>query len=133
MKITSKRLAWVCVALLTIYPASAFLVHSYMTTSYYSIMAALFAVNAGTALVVGLVFRLSRPYYSTSGLQLAILIIVAFCAFVSALFWMLDVVDNIWLLIAILSPVFVIHLVMVWFVDNMKMEVKAKQGEGVER
>ena len=58
MKITSTALAWVCVALLVLYPVSAILVWAYLAPESYGIMAALFAANAGTTLFIGLTFRL---------------------------------------------------------------------------
>ena len=41
MKITSTALAWVCVALLVLYPVSAILVWAYLSPESYGIMAAL--------------------------------------------------------------------------------------------
>ena len=54
MNITSKALVRVCVALLILYPVAAIVVRAYiLTDEHQSIMAALFAVNAGAALFDG--------------------------------------------------------------------------------
>lgn len=76
MKITSQTLAWTCVILMVLYPVVAILVWGYLTPDRYGIMAALFAANAGTALLVGLVFGLPEFGHCTSrGLRLSVFFI----------------------------------------------------------
>ena len=130
MKITSTALAWACVALLTLYPISALLVWSYLAPKSYGIMAALFAANAGTALLVGLVFRLPEfSHYTSRALRLSVVLIAVVCAVLSAVHWMADEVDNIWLRAGIISPVVVILLVLMWFVDRVNKEGTKREGE----
>ena len=129
MKLTSKTLAKVCVAILVLYMGSAALLGPYLTSNdHYGVLAALFAANAGTAFLVWNVF--SFPKYSdhTSGTQkLVVLIIAVVSGLFSAVYWMADEIDNIWLRVGIVLPVLVILLVLVWFVDKVgKEETKHK-------
>ena len=120
MKITSTALSWVCVALLVLYPVSAILVWAYLASESYGIMAALFAANAGTAFFVGLTFRLPEFSGHTSRvLRFFVVFIAVVCGLISALFWMADEVDNVWLRAGIVSPVLVILLVLMWFIDTV--------------
>lgn len=131
MKITSTALAWVCVAILVLYPVSAILVWAYVATDdYYGILAVLFAANAGTALVVGLAFSWPQFSHHTSrALRRTVGAIVAVCALMSALYWMAGEVDNVWLRAGIVSPVLVILLVLMWFIDTVNKEGPQHKGE----
>lgn len=131
MKITSTKLAWVCVTLLILYPVSAMLVQSYIATGdYYGIMAALFAANAGTALVVGLAFGLPQfSHYTSRVLRLIVGTVGVFCALMSALYWMADEVDHIWLRTGIISPVLAILFVLMWFIDKVTKAETKHEGE----
>ena len=131
MKITSTALAWVCVAILVLYPVSAILVWAYVATDdYYGILAVLFAANAGTAIVVRLAFSLPQFSHHTSrALRHTVDAIVAVCALMSALYWMADEVDNVWLRAGIVSPVLVILLVLMWFIDTVNKEGSQHKGE----
>ena len=130
MKITSTALAWVCVALLVLYPASAILVWGYLAPESYGIMAALFAANAATALFIGLTFRLPAFSGHTSRtLRSFVVSIAVVCGLMSAVFWMADEVDNVWLRAGIVSPVLVILLVLMWFIDTVNKGVTQHKGE----
>ena len=130
MKITSTALAWVCVALLVLYPLSAILVWAYLAPESYGIMAALFAANAGTALFIGLTFRLPEFSGHTSrALRFLVVSIAVVCGLMSALFWMADEVDNVWLRAGIVSPVLVILLVLMWFIDTVNKAGTQHKGE----
>ena len=130
MKITSTALAWVCVALLVLYPVSAILVWAYLAPESYGIMAALFAANAGTALFIGLTFRLPEFSGHTSrALRFSVVVIAVVCGLMSALFWMADEVDNVWLRAGIVSPVVVILLVLMWFIDTVNKGGTQHKGE----
>ena len=123
MKITSKVLARACVALLVLYPVSAILVWAYLATDSYGIMAALFAANAGTAILVGLAFGLPEfSHYTSRPLRLLVVLIGVGSGLVSALYWMADEVEHIWLRAGIISPVLVILIVLMWFVDKVNNE-----------
>ena len=128
-------LAWVCVALLILYPTSAILVQGYIVTDdYYGILAALLAANAGTAFFVRLVFDLPQFSHHTSGaLKFIVVFIGVVCALLSAMYWMADEVDHLWLRTAIISPVLVILFVLMWFIDKVnKTETKHEDGEDTQ-
>ena len=131
MNIPSKALAWVCVVLLVLYPGSAMLVWGYVANDdHYGILAALFAANAGTALFVALIFSLAQSSNHTSRvLRPLVGAIGVICALTSAVFWMTDEVDNVWLRAGIISPVLVILIVLMWFIDTVKKEGPQHQGE----
>ncbi len=127
MKINSKLLAQTCVALLILYPVSAILVWAYLRPDdSYSILAALLAVNAGMAFLVHLTFTLPEFIdYTSHALRLSVLIIASASGFVSAVYWMVDAIDNTWLYAGIISPILAFLLVLVWFVHKVDKE-KAK-------
>ena len=130
MRITSTGLARFCVALLILYPVSAFLVWSYLDADSYGLMAALFATNAGTAVFVGLVFNLSElSRYTSRALRLSVVLIGVVSGLISALFWMTEEVDHIWLQVVIMSPVLVILLVLMWFIAKTGKEETKLKGE----
>lgn len=130
MKITTTVLARVCVALLVLYPVSALLVWAYLAPDSYGILAALFAANAGTAFFVGFAFRLPEFSGHTSrALRLSVVLIGVVCGLMSALHWMADEVDHIWLRAGIISPIVVILLVLMWFVDKVNKERTKHEGE----
>ena len=130
MKITSQALAKVCVALLVLYPVSAILVWAYLDSDNYGIMAALFAANAGTALFVGLVFGLPEFIHCTSKVwRLSLVFIGIASGLMSAIYWMSDEVDHIWLRMVIISPVLVILFVLMWFIDKVNKEGTKHEGE----
>ena len=58
MKIASVKEAWACVALLVLYPVLAFLIVGYFDPDNYGVLAALFAANVGTAILVGITLEL---------------------------------------------------------------------------
>ena len=124
MKITSKALAWVCVALLVLYPVLAILLWAYLASdNNYGIMAALLAANAGTAFLVRLAFGVPEfSDYTSGALRFFVLIIGVASGLVSAVYWMADEVGHIWLRAGIISPVLVILLVLMWFVDKVNKE-----------
>ncbi len=131
MNITSKALAWACATLLALYLVSAVLVATYVgSDDYNGTMAALFAANAGTALLVSLVF--GQPEFrghTPRALRLVVLGIGAVSGFLSAMYWMFDEVDNIWLLVGAISPVVVILFVLTWFIDKVNKEGPEHEGE----
>ena len=93
------------------YPVSAILVSAYLTSDdNYGIMAALLAAKAGTALLVRLVLGLPGfSDYTSGALRLIVLIIAVASGLVSAVYWMADEVDHIWLHAGIISLVFVLR------------------------
>ena len=130
MKTTSKALAWVCVALLILYPISATLVLAYLASGDDGILAALFAANAGTAFFVGLAFGLPEFSGHTSRtLRLSVVLIGVVCGLMSALHWMADEIDHLWLRIGIISPIMVILLSLLWFANRVSKEVTRHEGE----
>ena len=124
MNITSKALARICVVLLVLYPVSALLVWTLVADDdHYGVLAALFAANAGTALFVGLAFSLPEYSSHTSRtLRLLVPLIGVVCAVISAMCWMWDEVDNVWLRVGIVSPIVFILLVLGWFTDKVNKE-----------
>ena len=118
-------------ALLVLYPISAILVWAYLANDdNYGIMAALFAANAGTAFFVGLAFSLPQfSHYASRVLRLIVGSIGVVCGLMSALYWMADEVDNIWLRAGIISWVLVILLVLMWFVDKVNKEETKHEGK----
>ena len=96
LKISSKSLAWICVALLVLYPLSATLIVGYLAPGDDGIQAALFAANAGTAFFVWLAFDFRELRgHTTRALRLTVLSIGVICGLLSAVHWMADEVDNI--------------------------------------
>ena len=124
MKITGKVLAWVCLALLILYPVVAILVWGFLSPAgNHGIIAALFAANAGTALLVGLVFRLPEFRHCTSRvLRHSVVLIGVVSGFMSAIFWMADEVEHLYLRAAFVAPVVVILLMLVWFTDTVNKD-----------
>ncbi len=130
MKITSTALAWVCVAILVLYPVSAILVAAYLAPDSYGILAALLAANAGTALFAGLAFGWPEFSHCTSrALRFVVFIIGVVSGLLSALYWMADEVDHIWLRAGIISPVLIILLVLMSFVVKVNKEGTKHEGE----
>lgn len=130
MKLTSNTLAKVCVALMVLYPVSAILVWAYLDSDRYGIMAALFASNAGTAFFALLVFGLPEfIHYTSKVLRLLLVFIGVASGLMSALYWMSDEVEHIWLRMVIISPVLVILFVLLWFVDKVNKEGTEHEGE----
>ena len=73
-------------------------------------------------------FFLPRDPGWTSDIErLIVLIIAAVSGVLSAVNWMADEVDHIWLRVVIISPVLVILLVLMWFVDRGQHKVN-KEG-----
>ena len=133
MKITSKALAWVCVGLLVLYPTLALLVWAYprpAADDYDGVMAALFALNAGTALFVGLIFGLPQFSNHTSrAMKLSVGVIGVFCALMSGMFWMTDEVDSLLLRLLIISPILVTLYVLGRFVEKVTKEAANHKDE----
>ncbi len=130
MKVTSKVLAKVCVALMVLYPVSAFLVWTYLDSDRYGIMAALFASNAGTAFFARLVFGLPEfVHYTSKALRLLLVFVGVASGLMSAIYWMWDEVEHIWVRVGIISPVLVILFVLMWFVDKVNKEGREHEGE----
>ena len=130
MKISSKVLARVCVALLFLYMVSAIPVGAYLDTESHGITAALFATNAGTAFFVGLVFGLPKlSHYTSRVLRPFVLLIAVVSGLMSALYWMADEVEHFWLSVGIISPVLVILLVLMLFIHKANKEGPKHEGE----
>lgn len=130
MKITSKALAWACVTLVVLYPASALLVWYVAFDNHYGIMAALFATNAGTAFLIHLVF--GQPEFSDhtpKALKLSVLFVAAASGLGSAVFWLAGEVDSAWLLAGFVSPAVFTLLMLAWFGDKVNEEVREHEGE----
>ena len=130
MRITSKSLALVCMTLLVLYPVTAILVWAYVATDdYYGVLATLFAANAGTALLVGLAFGLPQfSHHTSTALRLIVGTIGVICAVMSAVYWMADEVENVWLRAGIISPIVVILIVLMWFIDKVNKEGEKHEG-----
>ena len=130
MKITSKILAWVCVSILVLYPIVAIVWDYLASGSNYGIVAALLAANAGTAFLVRLVFGLPELEGHTSEeLRLFVLIIGVASGLASAVYWVVDEVDHVWLVAGIIAPVLVILLALMWFVDKVNKEGTKHEGK----
>ena len=130
MKITSKALAYVCVALMVLYPVSATFVWAYLDSDRYGIMAALFAANAGTAFFALLAFGLPESvHYTSKALRFIVFFIGVTSGLMSAIYWMADEVENIWLRAVIISPVLVILLVLMWFFNKVNKERTSHEGQ----
>ena len=131
MNITSKTLASVCVALLVLYPISAIVVQAIATADdYYGVLAALFAVNAGTALLVGFTFGLPQFSDHTSrALRFFVGAIGVVCALMSGVYWMTDEIDNAWLSAGIISPIVVILFLLMRFIYKVNKERPENEGE----
>ena len=117
MKKTSTAPAKVCMALLGINPFLSLLVWVSLAPDNHGILAALLAANATVALFAGLVF--SWPEFSrctTTTLRLIVVVTGVGSGLVSAVSWMADEVDCIWLPVVFISPALVILLVLIWFV-----------------
>ena len=113
-----------CVVLLVLYPVSAILVLSFVGDGdNHGVIASLFAANAGTAFFVRLVFGLPEfSEHAPVALRRVLLIIGVASGLMSAVYWMLDEVDDGWLGAGIILPVLVILLVLTWFVDKVNKE-----------
>ena len=130
IKISSEALAWICVALLALYPVSATLIVAYLAPGDDGIQAALFAANAGTALFVWLAFDLRELRgHTTRALRFSVLSIGVICGMLSAVHWMADEVDHIWLRLGIVSPIVVILVLLLWFVVKVSKEGSKHEGE----
>ena len=129
MKTNSQTLAQICVALLIIYPVSALLVWASLRPDGYGVLSALLAVNAGMAFIVHLAFNLPEyTNYTSDTLKRWLLIIASVSGFVSAVYWMVDAIDNTWLYAGIISPILAIAFVLVWFGHKVDKE-KAQNGD----
>ena len=131
MNITTTALAWMCIALLVLYPLSAILVAAYLAADdNYGIMASLFAANAGAAFFVGLAFGLPEFSGHTSRvLRLSAIVIGVVCGLASALYWMADEVEHIWLRAGMVAPVLIVLLVLMWFIDKVNKERTSDERE----
>ena len=130
MNIPSTALARVCVVLLVLYPVSAMLVGYIAIDDPNGILAALFAANAGTALFVALIFGLPQSSNPTSrALSHRVGTIGVIYALLSAVFWMTDEVDNVWLRLVIISPIVVTLIVLALFVYKVNKEGAEHDGE----
>lgn len=130
MKMTSNSLAWVCVAILVLYPLVAVVWDYLASDNNYNVVAAALAANAGTALLVRLVFSLPALSDYTSGeLRLIVLFIGVASGLASAVYWVANEVDHVWLLAGIISPVLVTLLMLLWFVDKVEKEGTSHQGK----
>ena len=117
-------------AFLVLYPAAAMLVGYLAIDDRNGILASLFAANAGTALLVALIFGLPQSNNQTSrALSFLFGFIGALCALLSAVHWMADEVDNVWLRIGIISPIVVTLIVLAWFVYKVNEEGAENNGE----
>ena len=129
--ITSRILARVCVTLLALNAVSAILVAALLSPKHDGTLAAVFAVNAGTSMLVGLVFNLPNFVGQTSGtLKLAVVSIAAVCGWMSAMYWLSEEVVHLWLRVGVLSPVLITIIVLIWFVEKA---FKEKTPHGDER
>ena len=97
---------------------------AYLVPGDDGILAALFAANAGTAFFVGLAFGLPEFSDHTSrALRLSPVLIGVVCGLMSALHWMAEEIDHIGLRIGIISPIIIILLALMWFVNKVGKEV----------
>ena len=130
MKITSKSLAWLCVALLTLYLISAILVSSYLNADRDGILAALLAANAGTAILVRFTFGLPEFSGHTSReMRILVSLIAVASGLMSALNWMADEVEHLGLRAAFIAPILAVLFVLMWFVDKVNKERTEQEQE----
>ena len=93
-------------------------------------MAALLAANAGTAFLVDLLFLLPEYSHQTSrALRTSVGFIVVVSGLLSALYWMADEVEHLYLRAVFVAPVVIILLVLLWFVDTVNKEGTSNEGE----
>ena len=117
-------------ALLLLYPLLSLLVWTYLAPDSYGILAALLAANAGTALFAGLAFDWPEFSPRTSRwLRLVVVSTGVVSGWLSAVYWLADEVDHIWLRVVIISPILVILLVLIWFVRKADKEGTKHEGE----
>ena len=122
-KISTKDLAWTCVALQVLYPLLAWPIVGFLAPGDDGILAALFAANSGTAFFAWLAFDLRELRgHTTRALRLSVLSIGVICGFLSAVHWMADEVENLWLRMGISSPIIIILVVLLWFVYKAIVE-----------
>ena len=129
-KITCTTLAWVCLALLVLYPVLSLLVWAALAPDSYGIIAALLAANTGIAVFIGLAFNWPELRHCTSReLRRVVAFIGVVSALASAVFWLVDEVDHSWLHVVIIAPVLAILLVLIWFVRKADKEGTKHEGE----
>ena len=129
MKITGRDLALVSVPFLLLYTVVAFVVWYFADSDHdYGLLASMFAASAGTAALARLVFGLPEyREYAPGAVRSWLLGIAAVTGLLSAVYWVADEADNIWLYIGIILPVLVIGVLLERFVDKVDKE-RTKQG-----
>ena len=129
MKIASVTLAWVCLALLVLYMVSGLLVWAYFDPANHGALAALFAASAGTAILVGVTLELPELKGKTpTALRLSVLFTGAASGVMSAINWLADEVDHLWLRAVMVLPVVIILLVLMWFFQKVREEGEEDAG-----
>ena len=131
MKITSTTLAWVCLGLLALCPVFVILIWSYIDyKSNHGTVAAVLATNAGTALLVSLVFSFPEfKHQATRNLTYWVIFVGGASGLLSAVFWIMDEVGNLYLPAAFIAPFVVILLVLVWFTSKVSKEGTSDEGK----
>ena len=122
MKITSVMLAKACVVLLALYMVSGMLIWA-LYPNCYGLLAALFAASAGTALLVGVIFDFPELKGKTPiVLRFSVFVIAAVSGLMSAINWLADEVEHLWLRAVMVFPVVIILLVLRWFFEKVREE-----------
>ena len=131
MKITSRVLAWVCVVLLFMHPVVAVAAWFFMgSDDDYGLLASVLAVGAGTALLARLIFGLPGVRgHAPGAVRLGSLLIGVVAGLASAICWVLDEVNHVWLAAGVALSVLFILFVLAWFVDRVNEE-RTGQGGG---
>lgn len=130
MKISGSSLAWACVVIPYLYLALVILASFYLDPGYYGILGIMLAANAGAVLFVVLVFDVRESEDYTSGvLKLVASAIGAASVLFSAVFLMADEVDHPGIRAALIAPVIVALLVLLWFINKSKKEKSSKINE----
>ena len=123
VKITSVTLAWVCVVLLVLYMVLSLLIWTFFDSNNHGVLAALFAAGAGTAILVGVTFELPELKGKTPmALRLSLLFIGAVSGVLSAINWLADEADHLWLRAVLVLPVVIILFVLLWFFQKVREE-----------
>ena len=130
MRISNRTLAKVCLGILILTPVAAILV--WFFTDYQSnrgTIAAVLAANAGTALLVSLVFSFHEfKNHTTSELRYLTVFAGACSGILSAVFWIMEEVQNLYLPIVLVAPLVVTLIVLFMFTKRVSEKGTSSDG-----
>lgn len=124
MTITNTALAQVCVGLLLLIVFTALLLWICIDyQSNHGTMAAVLAANAGTALLASHVFSFHEfRHHTTGGLRYLTVFVGAFSGLLSAVFWIMAEVHNLYLPAILVLPFVLVLSVVFVFAKRVKKE-----------